>query len=66
MVFWQRLEQWMTAMERAAVVVSFAVLLFLGALQVILRNVFASVPSSLNFGVDIAEGASFYSIESSE
>ncbi len=26
----------------------------------------SSVPSSLNFGVDIAEGASFYSIESSE
>ncbi len=31
-----------------------------------LRTGAPSVPSSLNFGVDIAEGASFYSIESSE
>ncbi len=31
-----------------------------------LKVIARSVPSSLNFGVDIAEGASFYSIESSE
>lgn len=42
MGFWQQLEQWTTALERSAVVVSFAALLLLGLLQIILRNVFAS------------------------
>ncbi|ETW95848.1 MAG: hypothetical protein ETSY2_47510 [Candidatus Entotheonella gemina] len=38
----QRLEQWISVLERAAVVVSFAGLMLLGLLQIILRNVFAS------------------------
>lgn len=37
----QRLEQWMTMLERAAVVISFIGLMLLGLLQIILRNVFA-------------------------
>ncbi len=38
----QRLEQWISVLERAAVVVSFVGLILLGCLQIILRNVFAS------------------------
>lgn len=38
----QGLEQWISVLERSAVVVSFIGLLLLGLLQIILRNVFAS------------------------
>ncbi len=48
MVFWQRVEQWIATLERSAIVVSFAALLGLGLLQILLRNVFASGL----FGVD--------------
>lgn len=44
----QRLEQWLSVLERCAVVVSFMALMLLGLLQIILRNVFASGL----FGVD--------------
>jgi TRAP-type C4-dicarboxylate transport system permease small subunit len=38
----QWLEQWVSVLERSAVVASFAGLMMLGLLQIILRNVFAS------------------------
>ena len=38
----QRLEQWMSVLERTAVVISFLGLLLLGFLQIVMRNVFAS------------------------